>query len=232
MSRAMRTIEAVLFDMDGVLIDSEPVHFRMMVETLGAAGFPEPNEAEYDRYFFGRPDRDGFSDWLLRHHIDADIEGLVADKLGRMTERFEELVLACEDGQWLARELSRHGLPLALVSGARRAEIDLVIELFGLRDVFAATISSDDVQAGKPDPDPFLAGARALGVAPGACAVIEDAIPGLRAAEAAGMWPIVVDRRGDPGRFAPVEPFDRLDEQVLQLLLVRSGRRSAADEGD
>ena len=228
----MTTIEAVLFDMDGVLIDSEPVHFRMTVETLGASGLPAPNVAEYDELFFGRPDRDGFGDWLLRHHLDADVEALATEKLARMTERFDELVVACDDGQWLARELARRGIPLALVSGARRAEIDLVIERFDLGRVFAATVSSDEVRAGKPDPEPFLAGAAALGVAPAACAVIEDAVPGLRAAEAAGMWPIVVDRRGEPERFAPDEPFDALDGRVLALLLGRANLRSTLDEAD
>ncbi len=228
----MTKVEAVLFDMDGVLIDSEPVHFRMTVETLEAHGLPVPREAEYDEYLFGRPDRDGLTDWLLRHHIDADVEELAADKLERMTARFDELVEGCEDGQWLARELARHGLPLAIVSGGRRAEIDLVLERFDLRDVFAATVSSDDVRAGKPDPEPFLAGAAALGVAARACAVIEDAVPGLRAAEAAGMLPIVVDRRGDPERFVTVEPYDALDERVLERLLEHSRLRSARDEDD
>lgn len=228
----MTRIEAVLFDMDGVLVDSEPLHFRMAVETMDAHGLPIPSEDDYNEHLFGRPDRDGFGDWLLRHHIDADVEALAAEKLARMTDRFDELVDACEDGQWLARELARHGLPLAIVSGGRRAEIDMVVQRFGLGDVFAATISSDDVRAGKPDPEPFLAGAAALGVAPAACAVIEDAVPGLRAAEAAGMWAIVVDRRGEPERFAPVEAFDALDGRVLRLLLDRAGRRSALDEGD
>ena len=228
----MTRIEAGLVDMDGVLIDSEPVHFRMTVETLGAAGLPAPDEAEYDEHFFGRPDRDGFSDWLLRHHMDADVERLVAEKLVRMTDGFDELVVACDDGQWLARELHRHGLPLAIVSGGRRGGNGLVGRQFGLGHPFPAPASSRDGRAGKPDPDPFLTGAAALGVAPAACAVIEDAVPGLRAAEAAGMWPIVVDRRGEPERFAPVEAFDALDGRVLRLLLDRAGRGSALDEDD
>lgn len=228
----MKTIEAVLFDMDGVLIDSEPIHFRMTVETLDASGLPAPSEEQYDEHFFGRPDRDGLGDWLLTHHLDADVESLVAEKLVRMSERFDDLVEPYDDGQWLARELARHGFPLALVSGARRAEIDRVIERFNLGDVFAATVSSDEVRAGKPDPEPFLAGATALGVPPDACAVIEDAVPGLRAAQAAGMRVIVVDRRGEASRFTPVTPHESLDRRVLRLLLDWSGRPSALDEGD
>lgn len=218
----MTKVEAVLFDMDGVLIDSEPIHFRMTVETLAASGLPVPTEAQYDEHFFGRPDRDGFGDWLLGHHLDEDVEALAAAKLVRMTARFDELVEPCEDGQWLARELARHGIPLAIVSGARRAEIDRVIERFDLASVFAATVSSDEVRAGKPDPEPYLAGAAALGIVPAACAVIEDAVPGLRAAQAAGMRPVVVDRLGQPERFVPIEPVDVLDARVLELILART----------
>ncbi|HYI14770.1 MAG TPA: HAD family hydrolase, partial [Thermomicrobiales bacterium] len=132
-------------------------------------------------------------------------------------------VTAFEDGQWLARELNRHGLPLALVTGARRDETDLVLSRFELGDVFAASISSDESITGKPDPIPYLMGAEALGVAASDCAVIEDAIPGLRAAEAAGATPIVVDRLGRPERFVTAEPVTVLDERVLAMILEMAG---------
>lgn len=228
----MSKIEAVLFDMDGVLIDSEPVHFQMMVETLDAHGLPTPNDAEWEEFLVGRPDRDGLTDWLLGHRIDADIGALMADKLERMTACFEELVAPCDDGQWLARELARRGMPLAVVTGARRAELDIVLKRFDLGNVFAATISADDVRTGKPEPEPFLAGAAALGVSATACAVIEDAVPGLRAAEAAGMRPFVVDRGGDPARFVTVTPFSALDSRVLTVLLELAGIGSARHERD
>ena len=112
-------------------------------------------------------------------------------------------------------------MPLALVSGARRAEIDLVLRRFALGGAFAATVSADDVARGKPDPEPYLRGAAALGVPAWECLVIEDAVPGLRAAEAAGAAAIVVDRLGQPGRFAPVQPVARLDEAVLAAILAR-----------
>lgn len=223
--KRMTKIDAVLFDMDGVLIDSEPVHYRMAFETLAHFGLPTPTEQEYDEHLFGRPDRDGFSDWLLRNHLDWPVDDLLVEKLNRMKQSFADLVKPCPDGQWLARELARRGMPLAIVTGGRRAELDMVVDLFNLGDVFRATISSDDVPDGKPDPGPFLAGAAALGVEPTTCAVIEDAVPGLRAAEAAGMWPIVVDRSGDPARFAPATPVDQLDQSVLNMILERVSQR-------
>lgn len=121
---------------------------------------------------------------------------------------------ACTDGQWLARALHERGVPLALVTGARRSELDLVLRRFDFGAVFAATVSADDVVVGKPDPEPYLRGAAALGLLASECLVIEDAVAGLRSAEAAGAAVIVVDRLGDPGRFAPQRPVARLDEGV------------------
>ena len=216
-------IRAVLFDMDGVLVDSEPAHQEVTRESLRHFGLPLPDDEDWEAVFFGRPDRDGLGEWFLRHQLAGDIEAVMADKLARFETQFAELVTAFEDGQWLARELYRHGLPLALVTGARRDEANLVLSRFDLGDVFAVSISSDESVAGKPDPIPYLMGAEALGVAASECVVIEDAVPGLRAAEAAGATPIVVDRLGRPERFVTVEPVTVLDERVLSTILEMTG---------
>ncbi len=216
-------IRAVLFDMDGVLVDSEPAHLEVTRESLRHFGLPLPNDEDWEAIFFGRPDRDGLGEWFLLHQLTGDIETVMADKLARFASRFAELVTPFEDGQWLARELGRHGLPLALVTGARRDEANLVLERFDLGGVFAVSISSDESVTGKPDPTPYLMGAEALGVAASACVVIEDAVPGLRAAEAAGATPIVIDRLGRPERFVTVEPVAALDERVLSSVLEMAG---------
>jgi HAD superfamily hydrolase (TIGR01509 family) len=178
-----------------------------------------PDDHDWERIFLGRPDRDGLADWFAEYRVVADVEELMAAKQARIAARLATEVTACDDGQWLARELHRRGVPLALVTGARRTEATLVIARFALDGVFAATVSADDVVVGKPDPEPYLRGAAALGVPASACLVIEDAVPGLRAAEAAGAAVIVVDRLGQPDRFAPVQPVERLDERVLAAIL-------------
>jgi HAD superfamily hydrolase (TIGR01509 family) len=214
-------IRAVLFDMDGVLIDSEPAHQAAAQVVLRERGLPVPGDHDWERVFLGRPDRDGLHDWFAEHRVVADVEDLMAAKQVQVAARLATGVVACDDGQWLARELHRRGVPLALVTGARRAEAALVIERFALDGVFAATVSADDVARGKPDPEPYLRGAAALGVSASACLVIEDAVPGLRAAEAAGAAVIVVDRLGQPERFATVRPVARLDERVLAAILAQ-----------
>jgi len=216
-------IKAVLFDMDGVLVDSEPAHLAVSLESLEHFGLPAPDIEQWEVIFFGRPDRDGLAEWFLRHQLTGDIEAVMADKLARFERRFAELVTPFEDGQWLARELHRHGIPLALVTGARRDEANLVLDRFDLNDVFAVSITSDESITGKPDPRPYLMGAEALGVEASDCVVIEDAVPGLRAAEAAGATPIVVDRLGRPEQFVTVEPVTALDESVLGTILQMAG---------
>jgi beta-phosphoglucomutase len=214
-------IRAVLFDMDGVLIDSEPTHQAAAQAALRERGLPVPDDDDWERVFMGRPDRDGLIDWFAEHGINADVEELMAAKEVGVVARLADEVAACEDGQWLARALHARGVPLALVTGARRSEAELVLRRFDLGHLFAATVSADDVTIGKPDPEPYRRGAAALGVPASECLVIEDAIPGLRSAEAAGAAAVVVDRIGQPGRFAPVEPVARLDEGVLAAIVAR-----------
>ncbi|HEY8596882.1 MAG TPA: HAD family phosphatase [Thermomicrobiales bacterium] len=214
-------IRAVLFDMDGVLIDSEPTHQAAAQAALHERGLPVPDDADWERVFLGRPDRDGLIEWFAQHRTVADIAEVMAAKQIGVATRLAAEVAACEDGQWLARALQQHGVPLALVTGARRTELDLVLRRFDLGGVFAATVSADDVTVGKPDPEPYLRGAAALGIPAPECLVIEDAVPGLRAAEAAGSAAIVVDRLGRPERFAPTQPVEHLDEGVLETILAR-----------
>jgi beta-phosphoglucomutase len=217
-------IAAVLFDMDGVLVDSEPAHFRVTVEALAAFGLPVPDDADWDRVFLGRPDRDGFTEWFLEHRSGVAVETIMADKLARMAARFHELVTPFEDGQWLARELHARAVPLALVTGARRVEADLVLRTYALEHLFAATVSADDVTSGKPDPQPYLLGAAALDIPPQRCLVIEDSVVGLRAAEAAGATVVVVDRLADPTRYGTVRPVAQLDAAVLANILDLLGK--------
>ena len=214
-------IRAVMFDMDGVLVDSEPAHRSVTQEVLRERGLPVPDERDWEQVFLGRPDRDGLAEWFRLRQLAADVEAVMAAKLTCLAARFSAIVPEFEDGQWLARQLRRRGVPLALVSGARRVEVALVLRRFDLAGVFAATVSADDVAVGKPDPAPYLRGAAALKVPPAACLVIEDAVPGVRAAEAAGAPVIAVDRLGRPERFAPIQPVQQLDEAVLASIVDR-----------
>ena len=178
--------EAVIFDMDGVLVDSEPMHFATTNEVLARRG-ARLERAEYDGFlgmaeveFFARlVERFGLAEpaeRLARERVAASLQALSAGELLPMEGALEALLLLRADGR-----------RLALASSATRAQVGLVVDGLGLRAVFSAIVSAQDVARGKPAPDLFLEAASRLGIAPAACVVVEDAPLGVRAARAAGM---------------------------------------------
>ncbi len=221
-ARLPTEIHAVLFDMDGVLIDSEPAHAAATLDSLSRRDLPLPDAEEWETIFAGRPDRDGLHDWFAHHAITTAPAEVMADSLTTFLAAFSEAVLPFADGQQLARDLAAAGLPLALVTGARRDEAALVIQHFALEGMFRARVTADDVDRGKPDPLPYLEGARLLGVDPRHCVVIEDSVAGALAAEAAGIPAIVVDRIQRPERFPHLQPLAGLTDAVRDLILSRA----------
>jgi beta-phosphoglucomutase len=224
-ARRLATIRAVMFDMDGVLIDSEPAHLAAMDEILRRERVPVPDPTDWQRVFFGRPDRDGLRDWFALHGLtdDGAIARIMAEKLTLFSAHFERLVTPFTDAQQLARDLHARGVPLALVTGARRAEMQLALERFELTELFSACVSGDDVAVGKPDPEPYLRGAEALGVEPSECLVIEDAEAGVASALAAGAAVLAIDRIGQPARFDGVACVSAIDGGVLESILAQAG---------
>ncbi len=192
-------IEAVIFDMDGVLIDSEPVHFATTNAVLARRGTCIDRDF-YDRRL-GLPELEFFRDVVAHLGLrDAPAE------LAR--ERIRESLAALAGADLLPMDgalecllvLSADGRRLALASSATRAQVALVADKFGLRRVLTALVSVEEVGHGKPEPDLFLEAARRLGVEPAACVVVEDAVHGVRAARAAGMAALALPGPGQDGR--------------------------------
>jgi HAD superfamily hydrolase (TIGR01509 family) len=181
----LERLRAVIFDMDGVLLDSEPLHHRAAQAALGARG---PSFTERDnRAFFGATDEEMFRGLRILFDLPASTAELVEAK-----ER-HFLAMLRRQAQPLPGVLTALGflrdrrLPLALASSSSRPVIAAVLATLALHDVFAAIVSGDEVPRGKPAPDVFLLAARRLAVAPEACLVIEDSRNGVLAARAAGM---------------------------------------------
>jgi HAD superfamily hydrolase (TIGR01509 family) len=180
---------AVLFDMDGTLIDSEPVWFDTEVRLLAEFGFelgPEhwghvlgqPNEVSC-KYLVGVS---GIP--LTWQQLNEKIEAAMVEQL---SEGFELLPGAKE----LLVELQAAGMPTALVSASSRQIVDACIGAIGAH-FFRYTVSGDDVQRSKPDPQPYLLAAELLGVNPADCVVIEDSRIGITAGSAAGCRVLAV----------------------------------------
>jgi HAD superfamily hydrolase (TIGR01509 family) len=185
--RARRApLRLVIFDCDGVLVDSEPVANRLIAAELTRLGWPMTSE-ECQRRFLG------LNLAAMAPLIQAELRRLLPERWQRrLAERLitvlaEEVELMPGAVSALA-DTTRLGLPWRIASNSSHAELQAKFGRHGLLDLVAGRLHShQDVPCGKPAPDLFLAAAAAEGVAPDACVVIEDSVPGVRAAMAAGM---------------------------------------------
>jgi HAD superfamily hydrolase (TIGR01509 family) len=205
------TIEAVVFDLDGVIIDTEEVWEEVR------RGYV----AEHGREFL--PDTQtrmmGMSTGEWSRHLSEDVgvprapEQVASDVLGRMAQRYREALPLIPGSVAAVRRLADR-FPLALASSSARLLIDQVLETAGLTDAFRVTLSTEEVPRGKPAPDVYLAAAERLGVAPEACAAVEDSSNGLRSAGAAGLAVIAVPH----GVYPPAEDALALASLVVHDL--------------
>jgi beta-phosphoglucomutase len=182
-------IGTVIFDMDGVLIDSEPVHQhheRQIVQGTRHRG--ERGGAQSP--MSASSARDCWAQLIEKHGIDRTVDDLL--EMGRC--RYLDQLLSghgvslCEGSADLIELFMDEGYSLLLASSATRQTIHTVLEHFGLMDHFSVIVSADDIERSKPAPDPFLKAAALAGVSAGSCLVIEDSTNGVLAARAAGMY--------------------------------------------
>jgi HAD superfamily hydrolase (TIGR01509 family) len=181
--------DAVLFDMDGLLVDSEPLWFESEADVMARLGGTWTREDQGHllgsaldravRYFLeratvpARPDQVG--EWLVAGVIDR-----VRD----------HGVTVMPGAAGLVAEVAASGLPYALVTSSQRRFVDAVLSRTGMR--FPVVVTGNDVSRSKPSPEPYLLAARRLGADPGRCLVLEDSPTGVAAAEAAGCFVIAV----------------------------------------
>ena len=180
-------MKAFIFDMDGVIVDSEPLHSRVKMEMFEHFGlhFDAGELAQY----MGRTSADIFSDVLAREHrTDVTAEEIADYKHRRYLELVEEGALTPIDGSLdLIGRLQAAGVPLALATSSWRRVVDAILSDWQLEDVFTSVISGADLPKSKPDPAIYRLSAEALGAPPAACTVLEDTSAGVAAAKGAGM---------------------------------------------
>jgi beta-phosphoglucomutase len=185
-------LRAVVFDFDGVIVDSEPLHFRSLRDVLLTEGV-QITEEEYFDLLLAYDDR-GAIRRALEHHgepVDPErMDRLATKKIVRFAELIPEIPVFAGAAE-LVRQLAAE-LPLAIASGARREEVDAILRGLGLREAFATIVGAEDTPRTKPDPAPYLEAARRLaapsnGLRPADCLAFEDSVPGITSALAAGM---------------------------------------------
>jgi beta-phosphoglucomutase family hydrolase len=194
----MISIEAVVFDMDGVIVDSEPLHARAFREVFADLGYGETHGMDFQSYY-GRSDRALWEDFVAKHHPPQPFEELMALKQNRLIGLLREEQPIFAGLRVLLRRLAAR-YPLAVASGSNHPVIDAVLEMQDLRRFFSVVVSVEDVRREKPAPDVFLRAAERLGVPPGRCCVVEDSEMGVRAGIAAGMVVVAITNTLPPER--------------------------------
>ncbi len=182
--------KAVIFDMDGVIVDSEPRHQQAFREVFEEMGYGETHGMVFDDYL-GKSDKLLWEDFIAKHQPEHSLEHLIDWRQNRFIDiirREEPLFTGIPE---LIIDLKSR-MPIAVASGSLHPVIDAVLALEDIRQHFSAVISSSDVARGKPAPDIFLRAAEALDVSPKDICVIEDSEAGIAAGVSAGMHVIAI----------------------------------------
>jgi HAD superfamily hydrolase (TIGR01509 family) len=183
------TVAAVVFDLDGVLLDSEQLWNEAKAALVQESGGRWREEAPTVMMGMSSPEWAAY----LRDDLGVpmDVDEISSEVVRRMEEGYREELPLLPGAAEAVRALAARW-PLGLASSANREVIDLVLELAAFGDAFRVTVSSEEVERGKPAPDVYLKTARELGADPERCVAVEDSSNGLRAAAAAGMAVIAV----------------------------------------
>jgi beta-phosphoglucomutase family hydrolase len=182
-----------IFDLDGTLIDTMPLHYRAWDAAMRAAGLPHALDVDYFYSLGGVPTRRVAELFGEHYGLKLDPDRVFHTKEAFFTELQGEARLIEPVVAFARRAFATH--PLAIASGGPRVIVARSLEITGLRPLFRAVVSADDVVHGKPSPDMFLLAAEQLGVPPTRCLVFEDAEPGIQGALAAGMQVVRVPSR-------------------------------------
>ena len=202
---------AVVFDMDGVLVETEEVWDAVREQLVTERGGRWVPEAQAVMMGMSSPE---WSRYLAEElSVPMTPEAINREVVQRISARYAA-ALPLHDGAVEVVQALAERWPLGLASSSNRPVIDLVLELAGLAGCFRATVSSEEVARGKPAPDVYLEAAARLGVAPAACVAVEDSANGLRSAAAAGMRVVAVPNRAYP----PPPDVVRTAELVLDDL--------------
>lgn len=218
---ATHSPRGVLFDFNGTLSDDEPLLFAVYREMFRTHLRWTLSPRHYAARLVGRSDREIVE--LLVAELAEDDEVLTARLMQERRERYRDLAERespiREATVELVQTLHKEGVALGIVTGAQRADVDFVLSRSPLDGLFAVIVTEEDVAAGKPQPDGFLAGAHGLGLAPPQIVAVEDSLHGVRAARAAGLACIAV--AGTHDRAVLAVEADAVVDQLSPALLSR-----------
>lgn len=222
MNKECTMLSAIIFDFDGIIVDSEPLHFRAFNEVLCSEGKSISWEAYCDTYI-GFDDRDAF-----REAYKADGEALTFDKLSELIGQKADLLQRfIENGEAVplpgAVELIKSLSPLqpiALCSGALRSDIEPILEQLGIAGAFNVIVTAEDTDKSKPDPAPYCLALKKLGISdPETAIAIEDTPAGIISAKGAGLKVLAVTNSYDRDYLLEADAVTDSLENVTRALL-------------
>ncbi|MEN6437443.1 MAG: HAD family phosphatase [Syntrophobacter sp.] len=236
-SKPDRPPRAVIFDCDGILVDTEPLHYRAFQKVLVPLGLGHDFE-HYMEQYIGFDDRDAFLYAFKEAGRDIDaviLSSLIEAKAHALQQMIARGAPTFPGVVELVRELSARGLPMAVASGALRHEVLAFVGSLGIGEAFCAVVSADDVRKSKPDPETYVLALERLREAQGwttldpmACIAIEDTPAGIRSAKGAGMFVIAVTNSFPQSELGDADhvvgSLEEMDYSGMARLLEQSGQ--------
>jgi HAD superfamily hydrolase (TIGR01509 family) len=217
MSKILGSFAAVIFDMDGVIVDSEPRHERAFLKLFDELGYADSHGIHFPDYY-GRSDKVLFEDFIEKHQPPQSIDELLDRRHAHLVEMLRKEQPVFEGLPDILEKCAKRW-PIAVASGSLHTVIDEVLAIKNLRQHFDAVVSSQDVPRGKPHPDIFLHTAALLKTEPARCVVIEDSDAGITAANAAGMQSVAITNSFTPDRLSHatvvVDTYEQMDDVLF-----------------
>jgi len=219
MSKPKRKIEAVIFDADGVIWNSENANYMILGLIFQALYDLKLTNKLYAEHFVGRQLKEAIQSLINSNlNIEIDLEEVVRRKK-KKDDQWIDFISAYQDASKLI-EKARGKLRLALATGSRKNQVNLAIEKLDLANSFEVIVTAEDYKIGKPDPEPYLIAAQKLNLSPDQIVVIEDSPIGIQSAKDAGMTCIAVTHTFSKEELseADIVTDDLTDFQVLAFL--------------
>jgi len=186
--------KAVLFDMDGLLVDSETLGITVATTICEQLGINLTNKEKQS--FIGVTDEKFYRDLFRHKKVNHDVSSVLKKHFDIYEEFLRTRLKPFPGAKTLPRKLKSQGMKLAIVSGSTKKQIGIVLESLDLKEVFEVIISCDDTKSSKPDPEGYLKAAEKLRIKTKDCVVLEDAKTGIQAGKAAGMKVVGVKNAG------------------------------------
>ena len=207
-----RLPSALIFDMDGVLVDSNPFHVQKWIEFLHERGIPY-NAEDLPKQILGSRNDTALRRFFGRDLAEGEIEKLSEDLEARFRAAFRPHAQPLLGLKTLMDECRAEGIPLAVASSAMTKNVDFVVDTLKLRSYFASIVTGDDVSRPKPDPEIYIQAAERLTLAPAKCVAFEDSFVGIESAKRASMKCVAI---------ASTFPAEELQSQTQADLVVKN----------